>query len=359
MTDVQATRDREAVRQALQRGMVIPAHPLALTEGRRLDERRQRALTRYYLAAGAGGLAVGVHTTQFAIHQAKSGLYRPVLEMAALTARESTIPAAAPPLLVAGIIGPTRQAVAEAELASQLGYHAGLLSLAALPDADDGALLAHCHAVAAVIPLVGFYLQPAVGGRVLSRDFWRRFAAIDQVVAIKVAPFNRYQTLDVVRGVAEAGRSADVALYTGNDDHIVGDLLARYRLPSPTGPADLHFVGGLLGQWAVWTQRAVQLLETVQTLAAGADGAAALLQRATEITDANAALFDAANGFAGCLPGIHEALRRQGLLGGRWCLDPHEQLSPGQLAEIDRVYAAYPQLRDDAFVAEHLDEWLR
>lgn len=352
--------DLGGVRQALRRGLVIPAHPLALTEGRHLDERRQRALTRYYLAAGAGGLAVGVHTTQFAIHAAASGLYRPVLELAAITAREAAAQTAPAPLLVAGILGSTRQAVAEAEVAAQLGYHAGLLSLAALPDADDEALLAHCTAVAEVIPLFGFYLQPAVGGRVLSGAFWRRFAGLEQVVAIKVAPFNRYLTLDVVRGVAEAGRAGDVALYTGNDDHILGDLLEPYRLPSPAGPVELHFVGGLLGQWAVWTQRAVELLAEVhRSSAAGADVPVALLRCGTEITDANAALFDAANGFSGCLPGIHEALRRQGLLGGRWCLDPDEELSPGQLTAIDRVYAAYPHLRDDAFVAEHLDEWLR
>jgi dihydrodipicolinate synthase/N-acetylneuraminate lyase len=356
---VSTGRDLERVRQALRRGLVIPAHPLALTAARRLDERRQRALTRYYLAAGAGGLAVGVHTTQFAIHEAARGLYRPVLELAALTVREEAVRMAAPPLLVAGIIGLTRQAVAEAELAAQSGYHAGLLSLAALAGDDDETLLAHCRAVAATIPLFGFYLQPAVGGRVLSRDFWRRFAAIEQVVAIKVAPFNRYQSLDVVRGVAEAGRAGDIALYTGNDDHIVGDLLERYRLASPTGPVDLHFVGGLLGQWAVWTRRAVDLLAEVRLSPAGIGAPVPLLQRATAITDANAALFDAANGFKGCLPGIHEALRRQGLLEGRWCLDPHEEVSPGQLAEIDRIHAAYPDLRDDAFVEEHLDEWLQ
>ncbi|HEV7213733.1 MAG TPA: dihydrodipicolinate synthase family protein [Chloroflexota bacterium] len=357
---MQEAIDLVGVRQALRRGLVIPAHPLALTASRRLDERRQRALTRYYLAAGAGGLAVGVHTTQFAIHEAARGLYRPVLDLAARTAREQAVRTATPPLLIAGIIGPTRQAVAEAELATQLGYQAGLLSLAALPAADDATLLAHCQAVAGVIPLFGFYLQPAVGGRALSRDFWRRFAAIEQVVAIKVAPFNRYQTLDVVRGVAESGRSGDIALYTGNDDHIVGDLLERYRLVSPTGQVDLHFVGGLLGQWAVWTKRAVDLLAEVRRAGAGGPGATvALLQRATAITAANAALFDAANGFKGCLPGIHEALRRQGLLDGRWCLDPDEEVSPGQLAEIDSIHAAYPDLRDDAFVAEHLDEWLR
>lgn len=346
------------LRAALRRGGVIPAHPLALTAERRLDERRQRALTRYYLAAGAGGLAVGVHTTQFAIHDLAVGLYRPVLELASATARERQGVEAAP-ILVAGLVGPTPQAVAEAELAAGLGYDAGLLSLGALAGADDDALLAHCAAVAEAIPLFGFYLQPAVGGRVLSRDFWRRFAALERVVAIKVAPFNRYQTLDVLRGVAEAGRAGEIALYTGNDDNIVGDLLARYRLPAPGGPAALRFAGGLLGQWAVWTRRAVELLAETRQAAEGECVSAELLLLATQLTDANAAIFDAAHGFAGCLPGIHEVLRRQGLLAGRWCLDPREEVSPGQVAEIDRVLAAYPHLRDDAFVADHRDDWLR
>lgn len=348
------------VRAALRRGLVIPAHPLALTAARRLDEQRQRALTRYYLAAGAGGVAVGVHTTQFAIHDAAIGLYQPVLELAAATTQEYAASTGTSPILIAGIVGPTRQAVAEAELAARLGYQAGLLSLAALADADDGALLEHCAEVAEAIPLFGFYLQPAVGGRRLSRSFWRRFAALERVVAIKVAPFNRYQTLDVVRGVAEAGRAGDIALYTGNDDHIVADLLQHYRLPVGDGAVDTHFVGGLLGQWAVWTRRAVETLAEVQKIrAAGTGVPTGLLRHATALTDANAALFDVDHNFAGCIPGIHEALRRQRLLRGRWCLDPEEELSPGQLDAIDRVYAAYPDLRDDAFVAEHLDDWLR
>lgn len=349
-----------ALRQALGRGMVIPAHPLALTEGRRLDERHQRALTRYYLAAGAGGVAVGVHTTQFAIHDAAVGLYPPVLELAAATAREHATHTGTTPLLVAGIVGQTSQAVAEAELAAGLGYHAGLLSLAALAGADDEMLLAHCAAVAEAIPLFGFYLQPAVGGRRLSRSFWQRFAAIERVVAIKVAPFDRYQTLDVVRGVAGSGRAGDIALYTGNDDHIVGDLVAQYRVAMPAGPVELHFAGGLLGQWAVWTRCAVELLAEIHSVRAAGKGIpTALVRGAAEITDANAALFDVDNGFAGCIPGLHEALRRQGLLRGCWCLDPEVELSPGQVEAIDRVYAAYPLLRDDTFVAEHLDDWLR
>ncbi len=352
--------DAARVREALRPGLVIPAHPLALTAQRRLDERRQRALTRYYLAAGAGGLAVGVHTTQFAIHDPRVGLYEPVLALAAEAAREHAQSGNAMPCLVAGVIGDTAQAVAEARLAADLVYHAALLSLAGMPDAGDEALIAHCAELARIIPLFGFYLQPAVGGRVLSRSFWRRFAAIENVVAIKVAPFNRYRTLDVVRGVAEAGRANEIALYTGNDDHIVGDLLETYRLPCAEGTVEMRFVGGLLGHWAVWTKRAVELLAEIRRVQEHeACVPRELLVRATEITDANAALFDVANGFAGCIAGLHEILRRQGLLQGRWCLDPGEDLSPGQEAEIDRVCRAYPHLNDDAFVAEHLDAWLR
>lgn len=345
------------VRRALQRGLVIPAHPLALTASRRFDERRQRALGRYYLATGAGGLAVGVHTTQFAIRDPRIGLYRPVLALAA-----EVMAAHGDPDLVriAGICGATPQAVAEAGIARDLGYHAGLLSLAALRDADAEALLAHCREVAGVIPILGFYLQPAVGGRVLDYAFWRRFAEIEGVVAIKVAPFNRYQTIDVLRAVAASGRGHEIALYTGNDDNIVLDLLTAHRFPGPDGrPIELRFVGGLLGHWAVWTRRAVELLaECHRGAASGAPVPAELLARAIQVTDANAAFFDAANHFAGCIAGLHEVLRRQGLLEGTWCLDPDEGLSPGQAAEIDRVSAAYPHLSDDPFVAEHLDSWL-
>jgi dihydrodipicolinate synthase/N-acetylneuraminate lyase len=344
------------VRRALMQGQVIPAHPLALTAARRLDERRQRALSRYYLAAGAGGLAVGVHTTQFAIRDPRIGLYRPVLTLAA----EVMAADANPDLVrIAGICGATPQAIAEAGIARDLGYHAGLLSLAALRDADDEALLAHCREVAGVIPILGFYLQPAVGGRVLDYAFWRRFAEIEGVVAIKVAPFNRYQTIDVLRAVAASGRSREIALYTGNDDNIVLDLLTRHRFPGPADSVEIRFVGGLLGHWAVWTRRAVELLAECHRIAATeAPIPAEILARAIEVTDANAAFFDAASRFAGCIAGLHEVLRRQGLLEGTWCLDPDEGLSPGQAAEIDRVSAAYPHLSDDAFVAERLDSWL-
>lgn len=346
-----------AVLETLRRGVVIPAHPLALTAERKLDERRQRALSRYYLAAGAGGLAVGVHTTQFAIRE--RGLLEPVLALAAEAMAEHAAATGRPLVRIAGVCGPTPQAVREAELAARLGYDAGLLSLAALARASDDELLAHARAVAQVIPVVGFYLQPSVGGRVLGYAFWRRFVEFDNVVAVKIAPFHRYRTLDVVRAVAAAGRAGEVALYTGNDDNILPDLLTTYRFACEGKPVSLRMVGGLLGHWAVWTRRAVEQLESVHNLLLRGDPVPqALLTLAAEITDSNAALFDAAHDFAGCIAGLHYVLERQGLLAGRWCLDAGEDLSPGQAAEIERVYAAYPHLNDDAFVAEHRDRWL-
>ena len=332
-------------RSQLRQGTAIPAHPLALTSNRRLDERRQRALTRYYLAAGVGGLAVGVHTTQFAIREPKIGLFKPVLQIAA----EEMNRAVQPIVRIAGICGPTPQAVEEAELLNELGYHAGLLSLAALKDADDDALILHCRTIANIIPVIGFYLQRSVGGRLLPYAFWRRFAEIDNVVAIKIAPFNRYQTQDVVRAVIDSGRD-DIALYTGNDDNIVADLLTPFRFSHQ----ERSIVGGLLGHWSVWTKRAVEL----QARCRHAEVTPDLLRLGVEITDCNAAFFDAANGFQGCIAGLHEVLRRQGLLDGLWCLDENETLRPGQLSEIDRVVEIYPHLSDDEFVADHLDSWL-
>jgi dihydrodipicolinate synthase/N-acetylneuraminate lyase len=332
-------------------GQVIPAHPLALTAERKLDERYQRALTRYYLAAGAGGIAVGVHTTQFAIRQ--QGLLEPVLALAAETVAAELKARPRPFARVAGVVGRTPQAMQEAELAARLGYDAVLLSLGAWHGDSEPEILAHCRAVAGVLPLFGFYLQPAVGGRVLPHSFWRAFAEIPNVVAIKIAPFNRYQTVDVVRAVAESGRQ-DIALYTGNDDNIVIDLLSRFRFAG----GERRMVGGLLGQWAVWTRRAVEMLHVLRRLPEATQVDQAWFRHATALTDANAALFDAGNGFAGCIPGIHEVLRRQGLMRGIWCLDPAEGLSPGQREEIDRVLASYPDLADDAFVQEHLEGWL-
>jgi len=348
------------IREQLHRGQVIPAHPLALLPTRALDERHQRALTRYYIAAGAGGMAVGVHTTGFPIHDAKIGLYRPVLALAAETANEALARHPRPFVRVAGVIGDTAQAVREAHIAQSLGYHCALLSLGAWRDATDAAILAHCARVAEVLPLFGFYLQPAVGGRRLSYAFWREFAEIPQVVAIKVAPFDRYATLDVVRAIADAGRD-DIALYTGNDDAIVPDLVTDVPVTSGGRATTRHFVGGLLGQWAVWTSRAVQLLDAIQHWrASGADTVPReWLTHGAALTMANAVIFDAANGYRGCLPGILEVLRLQGLVRGTWTFDTHEQLSPGQGEALARLSVQYPELSDHAFVAARLDEFLR
>ncbi len=337
----------------LRRGVVIPAHPLALDAERKLDERRQVALTRYYCDAGAGGVAVGVHTTQFAIREA--GLLRAVLSLAASAVAEHEAKTGRRLVRVAGVCGPTPQALAEAALAQDLGYDAGLLSLSALRDASTDDLLAHCRQVTEVIPVFGFYLQPAVGGRALDYSFWRGLLDLGPVVAIKVAPFNRYATLEVARALADSGRAGEVALYTGNDDAIVSDLLAEFDFGAGRR---VSFAGGLLGHWAVWTRKAVELLEKVRLFRANGGDGRKLMTLGHQVTDANAALFDARNAFAGCIAGLHEVLRRQGLLTGRWCLDPKEDLSPGQAAEIDRVLRSYPHLADDAFVAEHRDRWL-
>ena len=337
----------------LRRGAVIPAHPLALDADRKLDVRRQRALSRYYLDAGAGGLAVGVHTTQFAIRQV--GLYRPVLELAMRTAAEW---AEKPPVMIAGLAGRTVQTVIEAQIARDLGYHAGLLSLAAMKGASEDDLIAHAQTIAREIPLVGFYLQPAVGGIVLPVSFWRRFAAIENVVAIKIAPFNRYRTLDVIRGVVEAGAAERITLYTGNDDHIVLDLVTPFTVTAAGRTTTVRIKGGLLGHWSVWVKTAVELLDRVHAVVAGDTVPADMLALDSVVTDCNAAIFDVANDFHGVICGCHEILRRQGLLEGIWCLDANESLGPGQMAEIDRVCAAYPHLTDDAFVRANVARWL-
>lgn len=346
------------LREHLLAGQVIPAHPLALDERRRLSERHQRALARYYFAAGAGGLAVAVHSTQFEIREPQHGLLRPVLQLAAETARAELAAAPRDFALIAGVCGRTAQALAEAELARELGYQAGLVSMAAFKTDPEDAILEHVARVAAVIPVVGFYLQPAVGGRVLSYTFWRRFAEIPQVVAVKMAPFNRYQTLDVIRAVVDAGRD-DIALYTGNDDTIVTDLLTTYRFATGRRAVERRIVGGLLGHWGVWTHAAVRLFRAAQQAANHEKIERRWLTDAAAVTDMNAALFDAAHHFHGCIPGILEVLRRQGLVPTNLCLNPGETLSPGQAQELDRVCVAYSHLIDDAFVAEHRDAWLR
>jgi dihydrodipicolinate synthase/N-acetylneuraminate lyase len=338
---------------SLRTGVAIPAHPLALDAERKFDPHRQRALTRYYLDAGAGGLAVGVHTTQFAIREA--GLYQPVLDLAMRAVAEWTH---RPIVMIAGVVGRTPQAVKEAQLARELGYHAGLLSLAAMKGASEEELIAHARAVAQEIPLIGFYLQPAVGGIILTASFWRRFAAIENVVAIKIAPFNRYRTLDVVRGVVEARATERVTLYTGNDDHIIHDLVTPYSVPYNGAITTVRIKGGLLGHWSVWVRKAVELLDQAHAATATDAVPASLLALDSQVTDCNAAIFDVANNFHGVIAGCHEILRRQGLLQGIWCLDPAESLGPGQKEEIDRICAAYPHLNDDAFVRQNLQRWL-
>ncbi|MDE2230046.1 MAG: dihydrodipicolinate synthase family protein [Alphaproteobacteria bacterium] len=341
------------VLEAFQRGTVIPAHLLALDADRKLDVRRQRALTRYYVDAGAGGLAVGVHSTQFAIRNA--GLYEPVLRLAAETAAAW---GTRPPVLIAGLVGQTAQARREAEIAAGLGYHAGLLSLAAMKGASEDELVAHCRAVARVMPLVGFYLQPAVGGIPLSVNFWQRFAEIEEVIAIKIAPFNRYQTLDVVQGVVAARAEDRIALYTGNDDSIVLDLVTPFVLRRDGAEIEIRIKGGLLGHWSVWTKGAVELFLRIRRKVDMGSIGSDLLALAARVTDCNAAFFDVANDFRGCIAGCHEVLRRQGLFEGIWCLDPNEGLSPHQAEAIERVMRLYPELGDDAFVAANRDRWL-
>ncbi|RRB00747.1 dihydrodipicolinate synthase family protein [Larkinella rosea] len=340
---------RPDIRDLLHEGTVIPAHPLALDQNRQFDENRQRGLTRYYIASGAGGVAVGVHTTQFEIRDPTINLYETVLRVAADEIAAANLDR--PFIKVAGIVGPTQQAIDEATLALKYGYDLGLLSMGGLQGWTEAAILERVRTVAEVIPVFGFYLQPSVGGRIFSYDFWYRFAEIPNIQAIKVASFNRYQTLDVVRAVCHSSRREEIALYTGNDDNIVADLLTAYRFPIDGKTVEKRFVGGLLGHWAVWTQKAVELLAEIKTcLQTDNAGLAELLTRNVEVTDCNAAFFDPAHDFQGCIAGLHEVLRRQGLLEGRWCLNPAEDLSPGQLEEIDRVYAVYPHLNDDAFV---------
>ncbi len=341
---------------ALHDGLVIPAHPLALDENRRLDEKHQRALTRYYFASGAGGIAVGVHSTQFEIRDPEHNLYETVLRLASEEVDKAQLER--PFIRVAGICGPTEQAISEAKISAELGYEAGLLSMGGLQGWSELEILRRTEKVAEIIPVIGFYLQPSVGGRTFSFDFWRAFADIPGVVAIKMAPFNRYQTIDVVRAVCYSERRDQIALYTGNDDNIVNDLLTVYRFQVEGKMIEKRIVGGLLGHWAVWTNKAVELLEELKRVRAQESFSPHWLTLNVEVTDSNAAFFDPAHGFAGCIPGIHEVLRRQGLLKGTWCLNPHENLSEGQAAEIDRVYRDYPHLNDDEFVRKHLSDWL-
>jgi len=356
--------------EALRCGCVIPAHPLALTAGRKLDERRQKLLTRYYLACGAGGLAVGVHTTGFAIHNPKIGLYQPVLELAGETAKKFAASAnLSEPVMIAGILGDTKNAVKEAGLARDLGYHLGLLSLTALRGKSIDELISHTRQVAQIIPIMGFYLQEVISRMVLPNEFWRKFVQIPNVLAIKIAPFNRYQTLDVLEAVAHSGRAGEIALYTGNDDNIILDLLTRYEFRVKGRVVQLGIVGGLLGQWACWTKRAVEYLTRIKKIRAstgvikGAGETKAgisqeMLTLASQLTLANKAIFDADNHFAGCIPGICYVLKQQGLIKEVKTLVPDERLSPGQAAKINKIRRDYPHLTDDDFVKDNLDKWL-
>jgi dihydrodipicolinate synthase/N-acetylneuraminate lyase len=347
----------EKIKKLLHKGVVIPALPLALNKDRKLDDRRQRALLRYYLDAGAGGIAAAVHTTQFNIRKSEINLFERILEITSEEVGDFTERSGKTIIKIAGVIGRTDQAIKEAQLAFKTGYDAALLSLAAFQDDPNKEILAHCRKVSEEIPLVGFYLQPAVGGRILDVDFWRSFSGITNVAAIKIAPFNRYQTHDVIRGVAESDRAEDIALYTGNDDNIIGDLLTEYRIPVKSGIVKKRIVGGLLGHWAVWTKTAVEILEKVHS-AESAEDIKTLMTLGANVTDSNAAFFDVENNFSGVIAGLHEVLRRQGLLEGTWTLNRDETLSPGQKDEINRVYKAYPELNDDDFVRENLDRWL-
>lgn len=340
----------------LMQGTVIPAHPLALNEDRTLDEYHQRLLTQYYINAGAGGIAVAVHSTQFEIRDPEFDLFERVLQLASEEVDKAALNK--PFIKVCGICGPTDQAVNEAAIALKHGYHIGLLSMGGLQGWSENEILDRVRKVADVIPVFGFYLQPSVGGRIFSYDFWAQFVEIENVQAIKCASFNRYQTLDVMRALANSSRSKEVVMYTGNDDNIVNDLLTKYRFPTTQGEVEIEFKGGLLGHWAVWTQKAVALLERVKSYKnqPNAEAANELLTHAIAVTDSNAALFDPSHNFHGCISGLHEVLRRQGLMKDIWCLNPHESLSPGQKEEIDRIYKEYPQLTDDDFVKAFVSE---
>jgi len=349
------SQDRLAV---LREGVVIPASPLALDENRKWDQFHQKLLYRYYCESGTGGVAVAVHSTQFEIRDKQYGLFEPVLSLASEELKRLESLRNSPILRIAGVCGKTEQALAEAQTALKLDYDAVLLSLGACKDESVDALLSHCRQVAEVMPVIGFYLQPDVGGRVLPYEFWKEFAEIKNVIAIKLAPFNRYRTIDAVRAVAGSSRRDEITLYTGNDDNIINDLLTPFVFDEHDAP--VNFVGGLLGQWCVWTSKAVELLNTIKQIRlSGQAIPVEMYKKAMQLTDANAAVFDARNAFAGCIPGIHEVLKRQGLMATNLCLNPCEVLSEGQAEEIDRVSRRYPWLTDDDFVRENIEVWKR
>jgi len=349
----------EKIIEIMQGGTVIPAIPLCLDSNRKFNEKRQRVLTRYYLNAGVGGVAVAVHTTQFEIRDPEVALFEPVLRVVKEEIDAFEKETGKTIVRVAGVCGPVEQAVKEAELIKSLGFDAGLLSPGGLKSYTEEQIIDRTKKVAAIIPVIGFYLQPSVGGRLFSFNYWKELCEIDNVIAVKAAPFNRYQTLDLVRAAAMSSRADKIALYTGNDDNIIVDLLTNYEFTENGKKYSKRFIGGLLGHWAVWTNTVVKIYEQVKEAAKKDMIPAELLTLAAQVTDANAAFFDTANNFAGCIPGVHEVLRRQGIMEGTWCLNPHEVLSPGQSEEIDRIYRMYPHLNDDKFVAENLDKWLK
>ncbi len=339
-------------------GTFIPAHPLALTSSRKLDEKRQRLLTRYYLNAGVGGLAIAVHTTQFEIRDPEVGLFETVLQLAVEEIEAFENKTGKVIVRIAGVCGPIDQAVEEAKIASRLGYDAVLLSPGGLNHLSEEEMLKRSEAVAGIIPVVGFYLQNSVGGRAFTYDYWQKFCEINNVIGIKSAPFNRYQTLDVVRAATFSTRADQIALYTGNDDNIVLDLLTNYKFTQDGKTYEKGFVGGLLGHWSVWTNTAVKIFEMLKDRSKDEDIKADLLTLAMEVTDCNAAFFDTANGFKGCIAGLHLILQKQGLLEGIWCLNENENISPGQMEEIERVYRLYPHLNDDEFVKNNIKNWI-
>ncbi len=330
----------------LHEGTVIPAIPLTLDENRKFDSASQRRIVRYYMAAGSGGIAAGVHSTQFEIRNPEHNLLRPVLETVIAEIEAFEKETGKTIVRVAGVCGKIPQACSEALLAKELGYDAVLLSPGGLADLSEEDLLDRTREVAKIMPVIGFYLQEAVGGRKLSRKYWKELSDIDGVAAIKCACFDRYRTQDLVKGVMESARADEVALYTGNDDHIVMDLLT----PFEHNGKKKYFVGGLLGQWSVWTNRAVEIFNCCKETRETGIIPAELLTVAEHLTEANGAVFDVANRFAGCIPGLHYILRKQGLMETIYCLNPDETLSEGQAEEIDRLWTAYPEIADDSFV---------
>ncbi len=350
------TRHEIALKK-LAEGTVIPATPLALDNDRKLNEKGLRLLMNYYLASGVGGIATAVHTTQFEIREPEVALFEPVLKIVSEEIDKFEKENDTVIIKVAGVCGPIEQAVKEATLAKDYGYDAVLLSPGGLNHMSEDYMIERTKAVAEIMPVIGFYLQTAVGGRVFTYNYWERLCAIDNVVAIKCASFNRYQTLDVVRAAALSPRSDEITLYTGNDDNIVIDLLTKYRFDKNGEKVVKCFEGGLLGHWTLWTHNVVNMLAKIKEEKKKDYISAEMLTLAAEVTDVNSAFFDTAHGFAGCIPGVHEVLRRQGLMENILCLNPDEVLSEGQAEELDRVHKAYPHLNDDAFIKENIESW--